>query len=58
MIDKKLQEQLDRIEAMLKQLLYPAESASIADKARLISEAVASGDKKRLRETMRLVNGE
>ena len=50
------QAQLDRIEAMLDQLLHPAQYASIQQKAAAIAKAVATGDKAVKRRVLKQIN--
>ena len=54
----KLQEDVAEIKAMLRQLLHPAASLSVKEKAAAVSRAVATGDRKVLRETLKQINGE
>jgi hypothetical protein len=51
-----LQQQNEAILGMLRQLVNPAATADVSAKARLIMEAQRSGDRKRLREVLKLIN--
>ena len=53
-----IEEQLDRIEAMLRQLLHPAADLSVQEKAEAVRRAMDTGDNKILRQTMKQINGE
>ncbi|WP_319548816.1 hypothetical protein [Desulfogranum marinum] len=53
-----IERRLDTIEALLRQLLNPAQSLSAEAKAEAVRKALATGDKKILRETMKQINGE
>ena len=54
----KLQADVAEIKAMLTQLLHPATSLSVKEKAAAINRARATGDRRVLREALREINGE
>ena len=54
----RIDERFDQFEALLRQVLQPATSLSVQEKAAAIRKALDSGDKGVLKETMRQINGE
>ncbi len=52
-----LRSEVHELKGMLEQLLNPASALSIAEKARMIREAHESGDRKKIIEMTRKVNG-
>ena len=54
----KLQADIAEIKAMLVQLLHPALSLSVKEKAAAINRARATGDRRVLRDALREINGE
>ena len=54
----KLQADIAEIKALLQQMVHPALSLSVKEKAAAINRARATGDKRVLREALREINGE
>ena len=53
-----IQRDMADIKTMLQQLVHPALSLSVKEKAAAINRARATGDKRVLREALREINGE
>ena len=54
---RSLREEVAALAAMISELVRPSETLSIAEKARILREAHASGDRARIRKANKLVNG-
>ena len=52
-----IMERLDRIEGNIALATDPSKSYSITEKARIMKEALATRDKKKIKEAQRIING-